>query len=390
MGFLYSKIDAFLNNTDLSISRRLDFIDFIISPENDIALTSASIKVFDEIEKITKYNPQEIIDLSRTAIYKNQNLTKLASFFFKQRTSEQKEKVGLSKKIEIISVFWEVSHLLKFPAYLLSQRKAKIEFLNDQKQILNHFKFLGISKSEIDLIRKIRNAHYHPFTFRGGILINDKDDKVADFETIETIFVKVEAIIDWWFKTLTFSIYYNPVFSTYLFYAIRDELGQKKELYKESLINFQEYLPFSDKVEKTEKERNNEIEDKPPLLAVWITKGWKFIKNPIGYIKVLIFTESIKRSFQKSIKPDNSRDDLVILANRVREKVNEFGNQLILLSSNLNNSNDALQMKKIGKSISIKSSIPMTLGDDLGKELFELVRMKFKEKEEELEDIYKN
>jgi len=388
MGYIYSKIDNFLDKTEFSKSRRIDFIDFIVSPKKENSHIKNSIKIFDEIEKMINENPQELVGLSKNVIYHNQNLTKLFSFLFSQKGNKESlnQELGYSNKIESISVFWEVSRLLKFPAYLLSGRRVRIENIKEREKIFSHFKFLGIDKKDIDLIRRIRNAHYHPFTFRNGFLINDKGEEVCTFQTIDNILKKISVVLEWWLFTFASTIYYNPSFAIYGYYALRNELGQNEDLYFQYLETFQEYLPIF-QTDKSEKKLNK---DELPLLAVWISKSWKFIKNPISYIKGYFATKVLEGVLEKAFRSDVSKEDMCFLINKLRGKILEFGLQMTKLSPQLKNENDRVAMKRIGQRIEENATIPINIEDDLNKKLFNLIKIRLEDNEKESDSSLSN
>lgn len=376
MEILYNKIDSTLNNFHWKAKNKEGFSKFISSQMNERKKIQASEKMFDEINNLLTTEPQLLVDATRTLLIRNQNLTTLLDYVFKQHSSEDSEETGLHKKIEGISVFWEVAHLLKFGAYLISGRKVKLGHLKEQNQILKYFKAVGLDKSTIELFRKIRNANYHPFTFRNGCLINDRNEEVAKFEEIEAVYDQMNSFFTWCTITLLTNLYYNPRFFCFVFFAIKEELKQNRPLHQSYIDDFHRYNPRF----KTKKNPPIIVEEKPPLLAIWITKAYHFMKNPVANSKSYFFGKIISKSLEQLLKPSINEQDIINLANKFRCKIAELGEQLILLSSNLEKEEDIQQMKKLGKRIVLRANSPFVVGDNLNEKMIELLGNKLNQK----------
>jgi len=376
--FSFDTIVSTIDNLDFSETNRIRFIEYNLDNRKDIDITKVSIKVFDEINEIIQANPQEIIKISRDFLQKNQSLTTTISFL-KKLIYQYNSKINKETEVEAISVFWENSYLLKLAAYLLSERRVSIHTLNEKKKILKYFKFLGLSSREVDLIGKIRNAYNHRFSFsKDGFLTDSKGEKVADFQQIEQIFKKIKIVITWWLTTLLQVVRNNPNFSLYAFYALRDEIEQNQEYYKEYIETFKEFTKFDKKQIDVNQEEQDK--DKLPLLSIWIANIYKFFKNPL---EVLLYRIA-KRVSEINQKKYEDGEELrkvgyCILANNLRIKIEKAAHQIVLISQELSETDDKLRMQELGTLLQERTMLPIEVGDNYLVKLFDIFRIKSNE-----------
>lgn len=365
---LFNNIYEWVKNTPLNRLRRDEFIEQF--KEEDFLVER--VKIFDELAGLTNSNPQEIVNLTRNQIKNNQSITFLITFIFNRNSKKEigEDSDGLIFKIAAISAFWETRYLFKFPAYLLSKKRFDIYNSKERKSILQYFKFSGLSKNDIENIRRIRNAHFHPFTFRNGVLINDRNEEVVDFEKISLIYEKIGKLCNWWLSTLIFLFYYNPHFAIIVFFSAVDEIWNNKQLYKEYITPFYSLFP-SNNEEKLEHE-------KPPILAIWITNGWQFLKNPIQGIKRHFFKKVIE-GMVKNNTPIISEEQILSLLNEFQRRQIEFGEEMNTLSEKLTFEGDKRSMKKLAKSIMLDANKKIETTGELNKRMINLMKRKFEE-----------
>ena len=145
-----------------------------------------SVRIFDEAIKLTQKEPQLFVDLIRDLMQNNQAVTPI---FIQHGLSYNQDQNSGNRnfidKLRAISQFWESAELLKFQAYLLSGGRKQISALNNAANILPNFKFLGLSKMELNTIRKLRNAYSHSYSVDLQWIIDNQGEKVCKIEDLD-------------------------------------------------------------------------------------------------------------------------------------------------------------------------------------------------------------
>jgi hypothetical protein len=279
--------------------------------------------VFKEITEELESNPQDFYDRARSFV---RNHKEINFALTKMRTGStvvhEDQNVAVRPALERIAKFWEASPALRFYAFYLSGRKAPYEKLKSPEVVLKYFKGLGLSSGELNTIRKLRHAIYHPGEFKNGLVLSDKGEPICKLSEVLELEEKIDDVNHWVIMMTLYLIIHNPQFTLTVISLLNYEYFNKKELYVDSLWPVYKLLGSS--ASRPEQEPKQQ----QPKLAQWITKVYPFVKSPrqafMGYALVNGIVRKISGDFSKAY----NRSDVVHLLNTFRDKSLEATNLL--------------------------------------------------------------
>lgn len=272
-------------------------------------------RVFDEITEELESDPQQFYVRARSYVRNHKEINfALGKMKTGAKVEHKDPNVAVRPALERIAKFWEAAPALRFYAYYLTGRKAPYEKMTESRTVLKNFKNLGLSASDAILLRKLRNAAYHPANFNNGRIFTDKGEDICK---IPKVFELVQIIddINRWVTMMTFYlVIHSPRFTLTVISLLNYEYFNKKELYIHSLWPVYKLLGTSARKEETKPEQQQ------PALARWITKVWPIIKSPrqalMGYALVEGITRKILGDFSKAY----NRADVLKLLSTFRDK----------------------------------------------------------------------
>lgn len=212
--------------------------------------------VFHELDSLCRESPETIANLIYYFFLDKKLLTsilKVASVYSKVSMSRSPYNI-----VEAIGVSFESAPILRLCAHLLSERKAGLHEMGQNPAILKHFRQLGLSHTDAENIRKIRNCadHKHSLTSDSIIL---EDDTIISFEACENLLDKYESILMWWMNCIVFSLFYIPRFTILLISSIvkvYEEHGDEMKSYGEGMqIFFADYMKENAKKQQKRKRK---------------------------------------------------------------------------------------------------------------------------------------
>src|SRR5438094_3285721 len=207
-----------LEQKHLWVPHKAEAINFL--DEEFKKYTQPSQTAFDELASLVETDPQLIIDCFREAL----SMETFTTFATLVRPGEKK----LRSEIDFIAVFWEVSCLFAFPAYLLSRRRIPLQSLGETKAVLKHFGGFGIASKDIENMRRIRNAKSHKFTIRNGRLVGKTDNSPIAIDRTEIAMLsdKLGDLFQWYFRFVLGQTFCIPKFGLLLIYTICEKASR--------------------------------------------------------------------------------------------------------------------------------------------------------------------
>lgn len=279
--------------------------------------------VFDEITKELESNPQQFYDRARSFV---RNHKEISFALTKMRTGSsvvhEDQKVAVRPALERIAKFWEAAPALRFYAFYLSGRRAPYEKMKNPLVVLPHFKKLGFSSTEIETLRKLRHATYHPGEFKGGLVLSDERKPICELSEVLNLEKKIDDVNRWVMMMTLYLIIHNPQFTLTVISLFNYEYFNKKELYIDSLWPVYKLLGSS--ASKLEKEP----EQQQPKLAQWITKIYPFVKSPRKAIMGYALVNGLIRKMSGDFSKAYNRSDVLNLLDTFRDKSLEAANLL--------------------------------------------------------------
>lgn len=226
--------------------------------------------VFDELMLLVEDDPQLIADSTRFLCDNKAMLNKMIESQRNQKNARNKTVID---KISGIADMYEAVYLLRFPAYLISKRKADFKKLEEPNAILSHFKFAGITTQFKDQLRIVRNAKSHSYEIENDCIVNNKGEKITVKE-IEELHEKFELVFSWWLTFVAFSLWFYLKFAVVVVLAIYSSISKNAvswEAFGKGITIF-----YSDMIE----ERNEAKAKEEPIKKNNILDFFKRIKIP--------------------------------------------------------------------------------------------------------------
>jgi len=320
------KIIDFLENSNLNILQTDSSNEIVLKAFPD--LNSQTKIVFNELIENINTNPQFIVDVAKEFSNNKEILTKLIISGIKQKKYNNTSTI---ETIEKISNLYELTTILKYPAYLLSRQKTNYNNLNTPSSILKYFNKFGLSKNCINNLRLIRNADSHKFTINEDKIILEDNSSLNALE-IENLYNNYNNIITWWI-TLSFTILFSlPKFSLLVTIGIYASLSNNKEDWEKFGKGFKHF--FKDQLNDEDRSKHKKI--------TFSKKVLKKSKNIyIKYKKYLI------KRFRPKEKENTSKVNASVLVNKLKIILNLLGDEISNISKMLTNDYDKKNLDKI-------------------------------------------
>ena len=272
-------------------------------------------QVFDEVTEELESDPQQFYDQARSFVRNHKEISfALGKMKTGAKIGHEDPNVAVRPALDRIAKFWEAAPALRFYAFYLTGRKAPYEKMTEPKTVLKNFKNLGLSASDAILLRKLRNAAYHPGNFKNGRVLSDKDEDICEIPKVFEL-VKIIDDINRWVMMMTFYLaIHNPPFTLTVISLLNYEYFNKKELYIHSLWPVYKLLSASAMKEEAVPEQQQ------PALARWITKVWPIVKSPRQALMGFAFVEGITRKVSSDFSRAYNRVDVLQLLDTFRSK----------------------------------------------------------------------
>jgi hypothetical protein len=272
--------------------------------------------VFKGITEEIEATPQAFYDRARSYV---RNHNEIAFALRKMHTGTAREHeeqaVAVLPALERIAKFHEAAPALRFYAFYLSERRTPYSALTKIGAVLKCFRSFGLIPDDVNNIRKLRNAAYHPGYSSDGFIVSNTGKKICTHTEVLELVGKIDELNRWVLMMTICLTIYNPKFTLLAISLLRYEYYNNFDLYADSLGPIYKFLGTS----------NQDLEpdpaaSSPPKLAQWITMAYPFIKAPrkafMGYVLVKGLTSKISSDFKKA----NSRTDVVRLFGAFQEK----------------------------------------------------------------------
>ncbi|AEE54256.1 hypothetical protein [Haliscomenobacter hydrossis] len=229
-------------------------INQLIDYEGDECIKSVESKIIQEWIRIYNNEPQKIIDEGRGFIAKNGNMTTL----FSNWAIFNKVEDQFRGQMNALSVYWEMSSLLSFPPYVMSQKNEKRTDLSPDV-VYSYFKLFGLSSKYKDKFRIIRNANSHKIEISadGGSIVFEK--KSVTFQEITEIYLIVHKIFRWYFHLLKRIVFGYPKIGLLFIYGSIYEVRSNESRYSEYAKGLKKLAPdfFQDRNSNPKKVENS-------------------------------------------------------------------------------------------------------------------------------------
>lgn len=358
------------NLTKFDKDKFYDNIDFIDNFE-DISIIS-----FENLCILVDTEPQIIVNMTKKILKENQSITTIISSI--SRYSSSKKDSDFGQKLDKIALFWENCELLRLAAYCVNGR-CQFSHLENKEAILKNFKFAGLTSNKINRIREIRNAKNHKFTVKGIYLIDNLNREVATFDEIDEILEVINDIVTWYLTFLLLSFYSYPSLFLAVFFALKDEIFSNKIEYVEYVMTIRNLFNFG--MEQIDKkiEENKTVENKLPLLSIWIANTWKFLKKPLLEIKKYFIEKAFGKIISNAFKISLTREQVFQLINLFQERITELSKEMLLLSTKLDNK-DRVSMRIMAIQMYKEAKKPVNSKSELNERLINLIGKKINNK----------
>ncbi len=233
-------------------------------------------------------DPLKLINFLRAYLKRNPITTTFFAKFRVLNALKKEENISLTEKLEIISLLWELSGFLQFPASLLSKNKISLNTNVEPTEIFKHFKGLGLSGSQKEIFRQLRDAISHKLDIRGEEVFNERGEKFAQISDVDIVYGKVILIYYWWLSVFVNTALHSPRLASLVIVTttveVRKENSEMNTYISELKLNFPEVFALF--------ERKNQIEDsaiKNGWLYQLIGKGKRFIERSKSTLFKIIF-----------------------------------------------------------------------------------------------------
>jgi hypothetical protein len=170
-----------------------------------------SNKVVSQIEASLENNPDFFISLGKALISEIEEINHCLLAF------KTEEKTVL-EKLKFIKIFWELSRYLRPVATLLTSHRQSLEQLSAHSAVFKHLlQSFGFRKSDVDLVRMIRNSYGHKIHLGKDciVLVDDEDTnqkiEVA-LQDIEKIYDNLGNMYSWWSSIFIRLLWTHPQF----------------------------------------------------------------------------------------------------------------------------------------------------------------------------------
>ncbi|MCC6726690.1 MAG: hypothetical protein IT258_19470 [Saprospiraceae bacterium] len=245
--------------------------------------------VLKSLMDIVENDPQKLIDFLRAFLKRNPITTTFFAKFKVLNALKNEEKISLTEKLEIISLLWELGGFLLFPANLLSKNKVSLNANLETTEIFKHFKGLGLSGSQKEILRQLRHSISHKLDIRGEDFFNEKGEKFAQISDVDIVYSKVILIYYWWLSVFVITALHTPRLASLVIVAttveVRKEDSEMNTYISELKANFPDVFAFF--------ERKNHIDDSATKKNGWlyqfVDKGKRFIEKTKSVVFKIIF-----------------------------------------------------------------------------------------------------
>ena len=210
---LSQKILIYLASNNLLTARKAEYLEYMNKHFTRQKLISETI--FDQFELFALSEPEKILDLGRKSIFGFQTLNHLLMI----HTSNPEK--SIAEKIKYINAYWECYRMVSSSVPFLTGHKVKDTHLSSPQSAFKHLiKHFGFKKSDIEVIRLLRNSGSHLLTLGNESLILketiDGERKEIKIESINEIYEKLGQIYSWWATTFISLIYFQPKYGLLL------------------------------------------------------------------------------------------------------------------------------------------------------------------------------
>lgn len=276
--------------------------------------------------------------------------------------------VAVLPALRRVAKFYEAAPALRFYAFYLTGKKTPYAKLKESRAVLKCFKSFGLTFDDVEIIRKLRNAEYHPGYSSDGFVTSDTDEQICTHEKVLSLVDKIDEINRWVIMMTIYLIIHNPRFTLMIVSLLTYEYRHNLKLYADSLGGIYKLIGTSKKESTLEKK-----EPKPPKLAQWITLYYPMIKSPrkalIGYALV----EAIKQKISVAFKKANNRSDIVDLFETIQEKSLEVALMLRLMAINQTDEEAIAALTQFAESIERDAQRKMDLARQSDKDIADLM-----------------
>jgi len=179
-----------------------NFLEKTFSSQSDL-----SRKLWKQVEITMDLKPEFFVDLGEAIGKEYQVINHLLL------EAKASPRTPLDK-IRMIKIFWEMSRFFRPVAVLLTGHKSGPEHLEDHDAVYKHLiRHFGFKKTDIEVIRKIRNSYSHQITLGNNCVIIKMEDE-SRFEVslndIENIFTSLDKMFSWWSTAFITLIWTHP------------------------------------------------------------------------------------------------------------------------------------------------------------------------------------
>lgn len=164
----------------------------------------------DELILLLENEPQIIVSLTKEFLTSRELLSRIFEISNTEIDREEKKKTALPDQMKAIAERFELSGLFYLTAYLLSRRKLQPGAINSPMSVLAQLKPLGLTGTDIETLRHIRNASSHKYSFDGENIVWN-NTKIA-FAKIEELNILHNKIMSWNMTLIFYAFWFIPKF----------------------------------------------------------------------------------------------------------------------------------------------------------------------------------
>lgn len=308
--------------------------DFIIQSLNERFpdLLDVNRQITKELDLLSRKNPQFLVDFGRGIIKENEELTTLISKFEK---INKQDKSPLDQ-IESISIYWEISKLLKLPAYIFVNYARAWESFTEPQTIFAQLKKLGLYKGDGEKIRLLRNAQSHRIKFsEDNKGIKTGNDKNIRFSDITKLHLRVEMIFDWWKWAIIINSLSNPRVGLLIALGVYSEINSDKDRYNGYYNSLKNFAPAFFEFTKQSPDRNQD--DSKKYISSTVNIGETVIEK-YKKIKTAVWKIFYPRKLQ--LMKEVGEGIITAIVDLINNKLIDLREILLSLKSEINNDMD--------------------------------------------------